>query len=72
MAINIDKTQVVHFRRTNIPQTDFSFNFGESLLEIVTFYKYLGVIFDEHLSFDKNATVLAEAACRALGAIKSN
>ena len=35
------------------------------------FYKYLGVIFDEHLSFEQNATVLADAACRALGAVRS-
>ena len=72
MAINTDKTQIVHFRRANIPQTNFCFHFGEYSLDIVPFYKYLGVIFDEHLSFDKNATVLADAACRALGAIRSN
>ena len=70
MAINTSKTQVVHFRRTNIPKTNSAFYFGDSLLETVSFYKYLGVIFDEHLSFDKNATVLADAACRALGAIR--
>ena len=71
MGINTEKTQVVHFRRKNTPQTAFCFTFGDSLLEIVPFYKYLGVIFDENLNFDKTSSVLADAACRALGAIRS-
>ena len=71
MAINADKTQVVHFRQPSSPQSDFSFRFGDSTLQIVQFYKYLGVIFDENLTFEKNASVLADAACRALGAIRS-
>ena len=71
MAINKDKTQIVHFRRANIPRTNTSFHFGDYSLDVVSFYKYLGVLFDEHLSFEKNASTLADAACRALGAIRS-
>ena len=37
----------------------------------MAFYKYLGVIFDENLSFEKNSSVLADSACRALGSIRS-
>ena len=44
---------------------------GDSLLEIVSYYNYLGVILDEHLTFDKTTSVLADAACRAMGSIRS-
>ena len=71
MAINSDKTQVVHFRRKNLPRTNYSFNLGSDVLETVSFYKYLGVIFDEYLNFDQNSSVLADAAGRALGLIRS-
>ena len=71
MAINTDKTQIVHFRKQNSSQTTFSFKFGSHPLSIVSHYKYLGVIFDEHLSFDYNASVLSTSALRALGGIKN-
>lgn len=71
MAINIDKTQIVHFRAPKADITKTVFHFGNVNLKIVSHYKYLGVIFDEHLSFDKNATTLAASAVRALGEIRS-
>ena len=43
------------------------FSFGDINLRTVLYYKYLGVIFDEYLSFDKNTAVLAASAGRALG-----
>ena len=52
-------------------QTIYEFNLGNEPLEKVAQYKYLGVIFDENLTFEKNASVLAEAAGRALGSIRS-
>ena len=71
MAINADKTQIVHFRRPSTEKTNVTFHFGDKCLEIVSFYKYLGVQFDENLNFEKNAVVLADAAGRAPGAIRS-
>ena len=71
MAINADKTQVVHFRRQQTLKTSYVFLFGDSPLKTVSFYKYLGVLFDEFLSFDNNANLLADSAGRALGAIRS-
>ena len=71
MAINNDKTQVVHFRRRNTSKSNFSFSFGNNSLHTVSVYKYLGVLFDEFLTFDSNAAALAGAATRALGAIRS-
>ena len=70
MSINVDKTQVVHFRKPTKAQTEFVFQFGSSYLKTVKKYKYLGVIFDEFLDFKLNSSTLADAAGRALGAIR--
>ena len=70
MAINTDKTQIVHFRPSKSEITKTIFHLANVDLKTVSFYKYLGVIFDEHLTFDENATTLANSAVRALGAIR--
>ena len=71
MAVNIDKTNILHFRRRNVEPSTFNFMLGTSPIERVSSYKYLGVIFDDHLLFTDNALLLAESAGRALGAIRS-
>ena len=71
MAINTDKTQIVHFRPSRSSRTNYSFSLGDHALSIVSHYKYLGVIFDEHLNFDLNSATLSSAALRALGGIKN-
>ena len=71
MDINTDKTQIVHFRNSRSARTNYAFNFDGNPLSIVSHYKYLGVIFDEHLNFDSNASTLSSAALRALGGIKN-
>ena len=65
MAANYDKTQIVHFRRRSSTQSQFKFHLGNASLNTVNFYKYLGVIFDEHLTFDQNSSTLADAAGRS-------
>ena len=71
MAVNTDKTKVVHFRQRSHLKTMFDFYLGSELLEKVSEYKYLGVLFDEYLDFEHNASLLADAAGRALGAIRT-
>ena len=70
MAINSDKTQVVHFRPHQSNITETVFHFSNIDLKTVPRYKYLGVIFDEHLTFTDNAATLADSAVRALGEIR--
>ena len=70
MAVNRSKTQVVHFRPVRLPATDFSFLYGLEPLSIVNEYKYLGVYFDEYLTFSSNATTLSSAGSRALGLLR--
>ena len=71
MAVNIDKTQIVHFRRPKDNRTNNKFTLGDEQLETTPCYKYLGVMFDEYLTFETNASVLAESAGRALGLIRT-
>ena len=70
MLVNEDKTQIVHFRPAGSAVTDFRFIYGSHKLAIVNEYKYLGVFFDEHLSFSSNADALAASAGRALGLLR--
>ena len=71
MAVNNEKTKIVHFRKQSVCQTGYNFRLGSTILETVLQYKYLGVVFDDNLSFEPNASLLAAAAGRALGAIRS-
>ena len=70
MSVNTDKTKVIHFRKNSSSQTMYDFRLGSVSVEKLSCYKYLGVLFDEYLSFEQNAKLLAESAGRALGAIR--
>ncbi len=69
LSVNIDKTKAMHFRNKNEPVTNFVFKINNLPLECVNEYKYLGIIMDQFMSFDKTAEMLSSSAGRALGAI---
>ncbi len=71
LKINVDKTNVVHFRGKSTKPTDYNFLFDNNVLIKVDKYKYLGIILQEHLDFNVTSSVLASAAGSALGAIIS-
>ena len=71
IKINESKSKIMHFRPKQYRLTDFVFNFSGNYIEMVSSYKYLGVMFDEHLTFEKCSQVLAESGSRALGSIIS-
>ena len=50
---------MVHFRPKRQRRSEFSFHF----------YKYLGILIDEHLTYEHCAKVLSDSAGRALGGI---
>ena len=51
MNIHPDKSQIVHFRKNDVDETKHCFKCGPINLKTVSFYKYLGVIFSEHLDY---------------------
>ena len=71
MSVNTSKTAVMHFRNSRIKRTQFRFKFRLSEIKIVETYKYLGLIFHEHLDFNVTSKVLADSGGRALGALYS-
>ena len=69
MTVNIEKTNIVHFRCRNHILTNFDFNIGGNKLLKVKEYRYLGIILDEFLTFKATSELLSGSASRALGAI---
>ena len=67
MTVNVNKSNIVHFRNPVARQTDRIFKCGNSILKIVDSYTYLGVLLTEHLDFKLTAKFVAQSASRALG-----
>ena len=70
LKINTDKTKIIQFRKSRKQRNNScEFLLQGTVLSEVQNYKYLGVIFDEHLKYDVACNTLASAARRALGKI---
>ena len=69
ILINHEKSQVVHFRNKDIEKSNVDIMIGNDKLLYTNEYKYLGVIFNEYLNFEKNVDKMANSANRALGSI---
>ena len=69
LQLNIGKSNVIHFRLKRHPICQYEFKYGETPLNVVPTYKYLGIYLDQHLSFDDCTTVLSDATGRALGGV---
>ena len=67
MSVNETKSNIVHFRPNSFARSDYAFTCGNSILNTVDRYKYLGVILHEHLDFTITAKSVAQSANRALG-----
>ena len=62
LAINFDKSKVIHFRNASHPRTEYNFHCGQSHVDIIDQYKYLGVVFTEHLDFMQMSKTVAQSA----------
>ncbi|KAK3104741.1 hypothetical protein FSP39_009031 [Pinctada imbricata] len=71
LRINATKSKVVHFRKKQRRRSDHEFSLGGDKLEYASTYKYLGVLFEEFVTFKANAENLAKSGGRALGSIIS-
>lgn len=63
LKLNIDKSNVMIISNKRIDKSKLNMNIGGHALKIVEEVKYLGVIFDERLKFDKNINYI----CRKVG-----
>ena len=71
LTVNNKKTKVVHFRPARMKRSDMQFTISNQLVEIVDKYKYLGLLFDEHLKYQDASNALSVAGGRALGSLIS-
>ena len=71
LTINFNKLKAMHFRTPSASKTKCLFLCGDSHLELVTQYTYIGVLFTGHLNFMLMSKIAAQSACRALGLLIS-
>ncbi len=58
-----------YIRKPSQPRSSFKFVLGNTELNIVEHYKYLGIILNEFLDYDVTAQVLSDAANQAFGSV---
>ena len=66
MLINLEKT-IIHFRPKNQSESNYNFKVGQTSLNSVQNYRYLGAVLNEFLDFKVTGKAAAEGASRALG-----
>lgn len=69
MAVNLDKTKIMHFRKKGNTRSSYEFKYDNESIKYADSYKYLGLHFDEHLSMEVDEEKLANAGKKALGSI---
>ena len=67
LVVNLNKSKILHFRIPSIPLSNFCFSYNGDVIEIVSQYTYLGLLFTEFLNYDEMAKAVAKSASRALG-----
>ena len=71
MVINMLKTKVVVFRRGGIVRQNEKWFYGDTQLEVVSFYKYLGLFFTPKLVWSLTTELLSKQALKATACIFS-
>ena len=55
MTINEEKSNIVHVRTASTEKTKYTFKCGNKTLIVTNRYKYLGLVLNEHLSYEEMA-----------------
>jgi len=66
LNVNKSNSQVVHFRESRITQSNYKLKHGDSILDTISDYKYLGVILDENITLSKCSKSLSESGGKEL------
>ncbi len=67
VVINEQKSKIMHFRNKCTPVTKVKFTCGDKQIDKCAQYKYLGLMLNEYLDYNKIADYVAQSAHRALG-----
>ena len=71
LSVNENKTQVIHFRKCNVPETKKDFKYGDTILDKTDKYKYLGLQLHYSLGYNETVNPLITSSSRALGMLTS-
>ena len=69
LVVNGLKSNVVHFRCVSSKRSNFKFSCGDISLDVVSQYRYLGVILTEHLDYAVTVKSVSQVASRAFGSL---
>ena len=69
LEINLDKTKLMVFRNGGVVKQSEKWSYDGNLIEVVPFYKYLGVYFSSRLSWSKTHLMLSLQARKAMNYI---
>ena len=69
LEINLDKTKIMVFRNGGVLKQSEKWSYNGNLIEVVPFYKYLGVYFSSRLSWSKTHLMLSLQARKAMNYI---
>ena len=59
MLLNFDKSKIVYFRPKSFLQTAYQFHCGSESIEVVSQYKYLGLILTEFLDYNVTTKIVS-------------
>ena len=68
VKINVAKCGIMHIRKKNVPRCEVKYEVDGEAIPMVSSYKYLGCVVDEHMDLKEMVEDKAEAGRRALGA----
>jgi hypothetical protein len=71
MTVNMSKTKIVVFRRGGKVRHNENWYYNNEKVEVVAFYKYLGIIFSSFLCWSHATKVLSVQASKAINMINS-
>lgn len=66
MALNIKRTNIVHFRKKQTSRSEYNFIFDDKKIAYTSNYKYLGMLLNEHLDWQGAITEIINKSNKAL------
>ena len=68
VTINVGKSGIMHLRKKMVERCEVEYEVDGKVIPMVSSYKYLGCVVDEHLEFKEMVEEKATAGRRVLGA----
>ena len=72
MKVNTDKTKIIVFRNGGYLRSYEKWSYNKQHIEVVTFFKYIGLVFSSRHSWYMCQKTLAEQASKAIFSLKSS